>query len=129
LSGAPSKIMLASDGFNERLTEMVNKLIFMTTLAFAQILLTIEPRADTCDNYSKQSDIIVESFNRKCAGRDLTRSCLVDEAANILFYKNFLSACTGRMSDRDYQAIWENIRKNEKDLERYGDSGGAGLKQ
>ena len=101
---------------------MVSKLIFMTTLAFAQILLTIELRADTCEDYYKQSVITAESFNRRCVG-DLTRSCLLEEAANILFYKNFLSACAGRMSARDYQTILNNIRKNEKDLERYGESG------
>jgi hypothetical protein len=101
---------------------MVSKLIFMTTLAFAQILLTSESRADTCEDYYKQSNITADSFNRRCAG-DLTRSCLLEEAANILFYKNFLSACAGRMSARDYQTILSNIRKNEKDLERYGESG------
>jgi hypothetical protein len=94
----------------------------MTTLAFAQILLTIELRADTCENYYKQWDMTAESFNRRCVG-DLTRSCLLEEAANIVFYKNLLSACVGRMSARDYQTILNNIRKNEKDLERYGESG------
>jgi len=111
-----------SDGFNEKVTEMANKLIFVTMLAFAQILLAIETRADTCENYYKQWDTTAESFNRRCSG-ELTRSCLMEEAANILFYKNLLSACAGRMSARDYQTVLNNIRKNERDLERYGGSG------
>src|SRR5437870_4559030 len=68
--------------------KMANKLIFMTTLAFAQIVSTIEPRADTCENYYKQWDITAESFNRRCAG-ELTRPCLIEEAANIVFIRTF----------------------------------------